>query len=1014
MTRASTPGLPFLLALVLLFCRPLAGDPGQGEATWSHFARLPFEDQLFLYDTFPEGFLWGTGSAAYQVEGAWNNDGKGPSVWDAFAQRPRAALLRGAAEPPPSGNVASDSYNRVERDLDALSLLGVSHYRFSLAWARLLPNGTAPVNLAALRHYARLFFGLRQRGVEPVVTLYHWDLPQRLQDVYGGWENPALADFFRDYAELCFRHFGEHVRYWLTIDNPYLVAWHGYATGRLPPGVRGGREVGYRAAHNLLQAHAKAWHLYNDHFRAAQGGKVSIALSSHWIKPRPMIGNSIQECQKSLDFVLGWFAKPIFIDGDYPQSMKSNLSSVLPEFTEAEKRFVRGTADFFALSFGATLSFHLVDSGLLFQQLESLSLRPLLYWISCEYNKPEIFIVENSWFVSGNTKTEDSKYKNYLKDFIMDTLKAIRYDGVTVIGYTVWSLMDGYEWLRGYNIRRGLFYVDFQSQDKNLMLKSSGIFYQKLIEDNGFPLVPENQPIEGTFPCGFAWGITQSFLQADTTQSQYLDPNVYVWDIYQTKELIKVDGTSALNRKPHCVDLAALRLQISLLQEMHVTHFHFSLTWPLILPLGNETLVNHSLLFYYQCFVSELLRVNITPVVALWQPTAENQGLPLPLAEHGGWENRQTVEAFIEYAKFCFEKLGQYVKFWITMSDPSENTLTYEGAHNLLKAHAKAWHLYDKTFRKTQKGKISIAFHTIWVEPFSKNDYSAAQRVLEFKIGWLAEPIFGTGDYPDVMRLWLHQKNSLSSHSSHLPYFSEEERNLIHGSFDFFALSHYTTLLVSSVNEDSANYDHFLEVQKQNDITWVKSPNRTPVVPWGLRKLLTWVKNKYGDIPVYILASGIDDGQNVDKDKLRIYYLENYINEALKAYTLDKVNLRGYFVYSFSDRGDSRSYGLYRYLINQYEPKPSMMHYRQIIDNYTFSGLENTDLLCPKELIHCSECDSFQPRRSLLAFISFILFSFIVTVFLITYYSKKIDRRHEYRFPVAHCPLHTLPGGAQK
>ncbi|XP_062983790.1 klotho [Elgaria multicarinata webbii] len=1018
MTPAAAPGLPLLLALLLL-CHPLAGEPGQGADTWSRFSRLPFpEDALFLYDNFPEGFSWGAGSAAYQVEGAWSLDGKGPSVWDTFAQRRRRAtpLQSGAtAAPPPSGDVASDSYHNVERDLEALSLLGVSHYRFSLAWARLLPNGTAPANLAGVRYYVRLLSGLRQLGVEPVVTLYHWDLPQHLQDAYGGWENPALVDLFRDYAELCFSHFGDHVRYWLTIDNPYLVAWHGYATGKLAPGVRGGRETGYRVAHNLLKAHAKVWHLYNDHFRPTQGGKVSIALSSHWIKPQQMTGSDIKECQKSLDFVLGWFAKPIFIDGDYPQSMKSYLSSGLPEFTEAEKKFVMGTADFFALSFGATLSFQLVNSDMKFQQREALSLRPLLYWISSEYNKPQIFIVENSWYVSGSTKLDDSMHVNYLKDFIMDTLKAIRYDEVTVIGYTVWSLMDGFEWLRGYNIRRGLFYVDFQSQDKKLMWKSSGLFYQKLIEDNGFPKGPENQPIEGSFPCDFAWGITDDFLQVDTTQSQFLDPNVYVWDIHHTKKLIKIDGGSVPNRKPHCVDLAAIRPQVSLLQEMHITHFHFSLSWPLILPLGNETYINHTLLFYYQCFVSELLRVNITPVVALWHYVAKNQGLPLPLANNGGWDNRHIVEAFVEYAKFCFKKLGQHVKFWITTNEPSVKKLSYKATHNMLKAHAKAWHLYDKKFRKTQKGKISIAFNANWFEPafpFSKHDDSAAKRVLEFDIGRLAEPIFGTGDYPDVMRQWLHERNSHGFYDIHLPYFSEEEKNLICGSFDFFALSHYTTSLVTSENENPKNYDHHLKVQMLNDITWVKSANKNPVVPWGLRKLLNWIKNKYGNIPIYIIASGIDDEQNVDQDKLRMYYIENYINEALKAYTLDNVNLRGFFIYSFSDTDDSR-YGLYRYVVNQYDPKPSMMHYRQIIDNNTSHGPETSRLLCPKELALCPECDFFQPRRSVLAFVGFILFAFIVTIFLITYYSKKTDRRHKHSFPIACRPSPALPGGAQ-
>uniref|UniRef100_A0A8B9PWQ4 Klotho n=1 Tax=Apteryx owenii TaxID=8824 RepID=A0A8B9PWQ4_APTOW len=906
---------------------------------------------------------------------------------------------------PAGGDVASDSYNNLFRDAEGLRRLGVSHYRFSLAWARLLPNGTAPLNPAGLAHYSQLLARLRELAVEPVVTLYHWDLPQRLQDAYGGWASPALPALFRDYAELCFRHFGGQVRYWLTMDNPYVVAWHGYGTGRLPPGVRGGPRLGYRAAHHLLQAHAKVWHLYNDHFRPTQRGKVSIALSSHWIKPQNMTEKNIKECQKSLDFVLGWFAKPIFIDGDYPESMRSNLSTLLPEFSEVEKKYIKGTADFFALSFGATLSFQLLDSHMKFQQLESISLRQLLYWISSEYNNPKIFIVENSWFVSGSTKRDDAKYIYYLKKFIMETLKAIRYDGVNVFGYTVWSLLDGFEWHRGYSIRRGLFYVDFQSHDKKLMPKSSVLFYQKLIEKNGFPPLPENQPTKGVFPCGFAWGIVDNYIQVrlvvkltvDTTPSQFLDPNVYVWDVHQTKQLIKVNGVFTSKRKQHCVDFAAIRLQISLLQEMHVTHFHFSLKWSLILPLGNLSLVNHTLVHYYQCFVSELLRVNITPVVALWQPMAENQELPVSLAKYGAWENPETVQAFVEYAKLCFTNLGDHVKFWITMNEPSVKNLTYTAGHNLLKAHAKAWHLYDKEFRRSQKGKISIALQADWVEPacpFSKNDQEVADRILEFDIGWLAEPIFGNGDYPHMMRGWLHQRNSVDLYNFHLPYFSEEEKKLIQGSFDFFALSHYTTTLVGWEKEDALKYDHYLEVQMINDITWLHSPGRAAVVPWGLRKLLKWVKSKYGDVPIYIMANGIDDDQNMVHDKLRVYYIQSYINEALKAYTLDNVNLQGYFVYSFNDK-TAPKYGLYSYVANQYEPKPSMKRYREIIDNNGFPRPETPEVLCPEEIDSCPECHFFRTRKSLLAFIAFVFVAFIVTIFLISYYSRRVERRYK-------------------
>ncbi|XP_028904310.1 klotho [Ornithorhynchus anatinus] len=978
MAPGASPLAPLLVLLSLGGPQQPRGAPGDGAWTWGRFSRpRGLEEQRGAQGTFPDGFLWAVGSAAYQTEGGWRRHGKTPSVWDAFTHR---------AQGTPTGDVSGDGYHHVGRDAEALRALGVSHYRFSISWARVLPRGLGgKPNRRGLRYYRRLLRRLGELGVEPVVTLNHWDLPADLQDAYGGWASRAVGDRFRDYAELCFRHFGARVKYWITLDNPYVVAWHGYATGRLAPGVRGGRRLGYQVAHNLLLAHAKVWHLYNTSFRPTQGGQVSIALGSHWINPQNMTESDIRECQKSLDFVLGWFAKPIFLDGDYPQSMKDNLSSLLPDFTESEKRFIKGTADFFALSFGPTLSFHLLDSQMKFQQLESPSLRQLLTWIDLEYNHPQIFIVENGWFVSGSSQRDDAKYLYYLKNFIMETLKAIRYDAVNVIGYTAWSLVDGFEWHRGYSIRRGLFYVDFLSREKKLLPKSSALFYQKLIEKNGFPPLPENQPIEGTFPCGFAWGTVDNYIQVDTTLSQFTDPNVYLWDVRESQKLIKVAGVVTPKREPHCVDFATIRLQISLLQEMHITHFLFSLKWDLILPLGNQSQVNHTMLHYYRCFVSELARVNITPVVALWQYTPDHQGLPLPLAKQGAWENPQTIQAFVDYARLCFRDLGPYVKLWLTMKEPFLQNLTYPAGHNLLKAHALAWHAYDRSFRSSQKGQISIALEANWVEPacpFSQKDREVTDRVLEFGIGWLAEPIFGSGDYPQAMRRWLHRQNDFL-----LPYFTEDEKKLIRGSYDFFALSHYTTVLMNWEKENPAKYDAYLEVQPMKDITWINSPKMVAVVPWGLRKVLNWIKGKYGDIPIYITSNGIDDDPHLMQDKLRGYYMQNYINEALKAYILDDINLCGYFFYSFNDR-TSPSYGLYRYAANQYEAKPSMRHYRKIIDSNGFPGPGTLGRFCPEEPDLCTECSFFQTRKSLLAFTSFLLFACIVTISLIIYYSR--------------------------
>lgn len=258
------PRLLLPLLLLALGTPHLRAEPGDGVQTWSRHARAPSPEAAgLLHHTFPDGFFWTVGSAAYQTEGGWQQHGKGPSIWDTFTHSPRRPFSapRGSELPSavPStaplvtGDVASDGYNNVFRDTEGLRELGVTHYRFSISWARVLPNGSAGApNLEGLRYYHHLLERLAELGVRPVVTLYHWDLPQSLQDAYGGWASRALIEHFRDYAELCFRHFGGQVKHWITIDNPYVVAWHGYATGRLAPGVRGSPRLGYLVAHNLL------------------------------------------------------------------------------------------------------------------------------------------------------------------------------------------------------------------------------------------------------------------------------------------------------------------------------------------------------------------------------------------------------------------------------------------------------------------------------------------------------------------------------------------------------------------------------------------------------------------------------------------------------------------------------------------------------------------------------------------------------------------------------------------
>ncbi|XP_030293358.1 klotho [Sparus aurata] len=968
-----------LLALfTFLAFAAAAAKPNAGLKTWGRFSKLPYPgDKAFLYGTFPKDFMWAVGTAAYQVEGAFEKDGKGLSIWDTFTRGGNRKA---------TGDVGSDSYHNIRADIRAIRQLGVSHYRFSLSWSRIFPNGTrGSYNEIGTNYYRNLIRRLKESRVQPVVTLYHWDLPDHLQQSLGGWSNPELVGIFRDYADFCFQTFGDDVKFWITIDNPFVVARHGYGTGVVAPGIKNDPDLPFRVGHNLLKAHAAAWHLYNRHYRSRQQGKLSMALASHWIKPSRTRLESLRECQCSLDHVLGWFARPLFIDGDYPPCMKARLGSRLPSFTQEEREQVRGTADFFALSHGAALSFQLINESLKFGQKEDLDLRMLLYWVNAEYNKPPIFVVQSGWYVLGNTKTEDPKHMYYLKRFIAEALKSIVIDGVNVIGYTAWSLMDGFEWHREYGIRRGLYYVNFNTLDMKREPKTSATFYRNIIQKNGFPELPENRPAQGIFPCDFAWGVSANSIQVETTPSQFADPSVYLWNISNNGELLRLEGLSAppLRRTTHCADYATIRQQVDEIWQVGVNHFHFSLNWSALVPTGDVAHPNTTLLGYYRCFTRQLLQANVTPVVTLWHHTHQRSSLPAPLDSNNKWLNRETSEAFAEYARLCYRELGAHVKMWITLNEPNDEMVSYQEGHQMLRAHALAWRAYDREFRHTQGGQVSLALHMDWVEPafsFSREDVEPAKRVLDFRIGWFAEPIFGSGDYPLGMRSWLRQLNSLD-----LPVFNEEDRLLVKGTYDFFAISHFSTKLVTHAKEDSYTYTARLEVQHMIDTTWIMSPR--PVVPWGLRKALNWVREHYCDVPVYVMANGVQEDPARFKDSLRVYYLYNYINEALKAYTLDGVNLKGYFAYALSDQRDP-GFGLYGHVHEEVIVKASLSNYRNIIQHNGFPIQGSAPQQCPSTPQPCLGCHVLV-KRPVVGFLTLVGSGVLITLGLIIYYTAK-------------------------
>ncbi|XP_007671416.2 cytosolic beta-glucosidase-like [Ornithorhynchus anatinus] len=465
---------------------------------------------------FPEGFAWGAATAAYQVEGGWDADGKGPNVWDTFTHQGGDRVFKNQ-----TGDVACGSYTLWEEDLKCIKQLGLTHYRFSLSWSRLLPDGTTGfINQKGIDYYNKIINDLLANGVTPLVTLYHFDLPQHLED-QGGWRAEAIVEFFDKYAQFCFSTFGDRVRLWVTINEPSVLAGLAYEVGKMPPGVPHPGYGAYQAAHNMLKAHAKAWHSYDSLFREAQKGLVSIALQSPWVEPAdPSSVADREAAARCLAFFLDSFAKPLFIDGDYPTLVKSQVAAMsqkqglpasrLPEFTEEEKRMIKGSVDFFALQYytsrlakaranteGELSCLRDVEAELLpdpsWPKLDGSSwiyvvpwgLRKLLKYIKDTYNNPVIYITENGFSQGDPAPLDDPQRWEYFRQSLQEVFKAINIDKVNLKGYCVWSLLDNFEWTEGYSNRFGLFQVDFENPALPRVPYKSATEYAKVIKHNG-------------------------------------------------------------------------------------------------------------------------------------------------------------------------------------------------------------------------------------------------------------------------------------------------------------------------------------------------------------------------------------------------------------------------------------------------------------------------------------------------------------------------------------------------
>lgn len=480
------------------------------------------EEDSFLYDTFPQKFLWGVATSAFQCEGGTKAGGRGVSIWDTFCLDHSNILDNSNAD------VTSDSYHKYQEDIKLIKELGVNFYRFSISWSRIIPDptGSGEVNSAGVQYYNNLIDGLLAIEVMPLVTLYHFDLPQTIEDKGGFLNESVLVDCFKKYADVCFSEFGDRVKYWITFNEPKEITTLGYGNGCLAPGIKSPFDGVYQAAHNLIKAHASVWHLYDHSYRNTQNGKIFISLSSNFFMPKDAnCPEDVEAVELAQQFSIGWFAHPIFVDGDYPPIMKNKIAEIskmegreksrLPEFTEEEKKFIKGTSDFLGFNYYTSKLVSVPDSdmptdieydldvlvkstadpnwksmSLFFLHVVPQGFRGILNWLKNEYNSVDVFITENG-FSDSSGAVDDPERVQFFKSHINELLKAVKIDGCNVVAYTAWTLLDNFEWIFGYTCRFGLVSVDFDTEEKCRTPKKSFYFYSKVIKDNGFPAISE-------------------------------------------------------------------------------------------------------------------------------------------------------------------------------------------------------------------------------------------------------------------------------------------------------------------------------------------------------------------------------------------------------------------------------------------------------------------------------------------------------------------------------------------
>ncbi|MGE5673011.1 MAG: GH1 family beta-glucosidase [Mycobacterium leprae] len=444
---------------------------------------------------FPAGFVWGSSTSSYQIEGAIREDGRGESIWDRFCAIP-GNIANGD-----TGDVADDHYHRFAADVDLMADLGLKGYRFSVAWPRVQPDGKGGVNQQGLDFYRRLVEKLLSRGITPMLTLNHWDIPQALQD-QGGWTNRDMVGWFTDYAEIMARALGDQVPLWITHNEPWCVAFLGYYRGVHAPGVQNDLAAALKVSHHLNLSHGRTVQMAR---ALGTKGKYGMALSLFPTYPKDPNSEADQAAARLSDgYTNRWFFDPM-LKGSYPADMLAHYASLgvpLDFIREGDLAEIGGTADFVGANYyhrrmieakpGHDLGWVVHDrtpgtpTTDLGWEIVPFGLTDLLLRIKEEYGNVPVYITENGAVfndkVDPDGEVRDPGRTAYLQAHFAAAHKAIA-AGANLKGYFVWSFMDNFEWAFGYDKRFGLVYVDYATQRR--IPKASAKFYSQVIARNG-------------------------------------------------------------------------------------------------------------------------------------------------------------------------------------------------------------------------------------------------------------------------------------------------------------------------------------------------------------------------------------------------------------------------------------------------------------------------------------------------------------------------------------------------